>query len=137
MFNYFLDNFKEAGYLDKFMKNHLESRRLESCDNTSNFQAIYFENVLMIFVLLFVGVLASLLLLGIECLRWLQDIPELFLWNRNCSICWCAFKIGNLLGIQLWTSQCSYRGQSLMAYTILKGKSVLNEPCTNELVLSA
>jgi len=78
MFNYFLNNFRESGYLDKFMKNHLEARRLESCE-TSSFQAIYFENVFMIFLLLFVGVLVSLLLLGIECIKWVQDIPKLFL----------------------------------------------------------
>jgi len=68
LFNYFLNNFDEVGLLDKLMKKQLELITTNTCDESS-FQAINFENVALVFILLLIGILISLLLLGIEYLK--------------------------------------------------------------------
>jgi hypothetical protein len=68
LFNYFLDNFNEVGLLDKLMKKKLELMRAEACEESS-FQAINFGNVILVFILLLIGIFASLVLLGIEYLK--------------------------------------------------------------------
>lgn len=81
LFNHFLDNFNEVGLLDNLMKKQLEVI-IDKCEEPSSFQAINFGNVVLAFILLLIGILISLVLLGIEYLnRKLQLLYKKFADN--------------------------------------------------------
>jgi hypothetical protein len=69
LFNYVLTNLKEVGLLDKLMKKQLELIKAGDTCEVSSFQAIDFGNVVLAFIMLAIGIVVSLVLLGVENLK--------------------------------------------------------------------